>query len=242
MPSTAIAARSSRRIANAGSGDHFTLVFDEPVAVKSIAVETGKTAGGDKLDAGSLQVSADGKAFEPLARFADGAVRSELKDRPGPGDPHQARDRSEASAGDPRAGCRVRPPVATFRVPVRVRRGRLGRARDEGVGREGRAGVRAVVPDDQRGASGATATSPPALIRLTLKNDYAVVAGTSGDRITGSASFFKANPDDIGAMIHETTHVVPELRAAEEPVVAGGRGGRLRAVLQVRAPQAGPDR
>jgi len=34
------------------------------------------------------------------------------------------------------------------------------------------------------------------------------VAATAGDRITGSVQFFKAHPDDLGAMIHETVHVV----------------------------------
>src|SRR5262249_7468671 len=49
---------------------------------------------------------------------------------------------------------------------------------------------------------------PPAVIKMTLKNDYRGVAAASGDRITGSVSFFKAHPDDVGAMVHETTHVV----------------------------------
>src|SRR6266478_4094668 len=42
---------------NAGSSDHFTLLFDKPVAVHSIEVITGKPKGGDKLDAGTLEVS-----------------------------------------------------------------------------------------------------------------------------------------------------------------------------------------
>jgi hypothetical protein len=57
---------------NAGAADHFTLRFDKPVAVKSIAVTTGKPAGGDVLADGMLEVSADGIKFEALAKFADG--------------------------------------------------------------------------------------------------------------------------------------------------------------------------
>src|SRR5690348_5311720 len=55
---------------NAGTADHFTLVFDDPVAVRSLAVTTGRPGGGDALDAGALEVSADSQKFEPLARFA----------------------------------------------------------------------------------------------------------------------------------------------------------------------------
>jgi hypothetical protein len=39
---------------NAGRADHFTLVFDEPVAVKSVAATTGRPGGGDRLDVGVL--------------------------------------------------------------------------------------------------------------------------------------------------------------------------------------------
>src|SRR5438270_136548 len=66
---------------NPGSSDHFTLVFDRPVAVKSILVTTGKPSGGDTLDAGILEVSGDGKAFEQVARFADGVARTKLPGR-----------------------------------------------------------------------------------------------------------------------------------------------------------------
>ena len=61
---------------NAGKDDTVTLIFDTPVAVKSVTVTTGKPDGGDKLTAGSLEASEDGKSFEPLAKFADGAARS----------------------------------------------------------------------------------------------------------------------------------------------------------------------
>src|SRR5438270_6824457 len=46
---------------DAGPTDRFTLVFDKPVAVKSITVTTGKPDGGNRLDAGVLEASEDGK-------------------------------------------------------------------------------------------------------------------------------------------------------------------------------------
>src|SRR4051812_16121092 len=50
--------------ADAGAADHFTLLFDRAVAVKSVAAATGRPKGGDALDAGTLEVSEDGKKFE----------------------------------------------------------------------------------------------------------------------------------------------------------------------------------
>ncbi|HEY2251926.1 MAG TPA: hypothetical protein VGH74_12730, partial [Planctomycetaceae bacterium] len=64
---------------NPGSGDHFTLVFDKPVAAKSVGVKTGRADGSDRLDAGRLEISEDGKTFELLARFAEGIARGEPK-------------------------------------------------------------------------------------------------------------------------------------------------------------------
>ena len=38
-----------------------------------------------------------------------------------------------------------------------------------------------------------------------------------GGRITGSTKFFKAHPDDLGAMIHETVHVIQRYRSRNNP-------------------------
>jgi hypothetical protein len=43
---------------------------------------------------------------------------------------------------------------------------------------------------------------------MTLKKRYRGIAHAEGDRIVGSASYFKQHRDDVGAMVHETTHVV----------------------------------
>src|SRR5262249_9899881 len=49
---------------NVKSSDHFTLVLDRPVAVKSLVVTTGRPRESDQLDSGTLEGSADGKTFE----------------------------------------------------------------------------------------------------------------------------------------------------------------------------------
>jgi hypothetical protein len=54
-------------------------------------------------------------------------------------------------------------------------------------------------------------------VTLTLKNDYRGVAFASGARITGSVAYFKEHPDDVGAMVHETVHVVQHYRGGGNP-------------------------
>ena len=58
---------------------------------------------------------------------------------------------------------------------------------------------------------------PATQITMTMKNSYKGVAEASGTRITGSVKFFKARPDDLGAMIHETCHVIQRYRARGNP-------------------------
>src|SRR5205085_4085503 len=53
---------------------------------------------------------------------------------------------------------------------------------------------------------------PLTVITMTLRNDYSGVAAAGGGRITGSVRYFKAHPDDVGAMVHETVHTVQRYR------------------------------
>src|SRR5262249_6302279 len=56
----------------AGTTDHFTLVFDAPVRLSSVRIQTGKPGGGEELEAGTVEVSADGTAFEAAPGFRAG--------------------------------------------------------------------------------------------------------------------------------------------------------------------------
>src|SRR5262249_33755659 len=58
---------------------------------------------------------------------------------------------------------------------------------------------------------------PRTVVTMTLRKDYDGVAATGGGRITGSASYFKSHPDDFGAMVHETVHVVQAYRGRGNP-------------------------
>ena len=50
-----------------------------------------------------------------------------------------------------------------------------------------------------------------------MRSDYKGVAEASGNRIKGSVNYFKKRPNDIGAMVHETVHVVQSYRLPNNP-------------------------
>jgi hypothetical protein len=52
---------------------------------------------------------------------------------------------------------------------------------------------------------------------MALRSRYRGVAATSGTRITGSVRFFTEHPDDVGAMVHEVTHVVQRYQSGDRP-------------------------
>src|SRR5262249_47375100 len=67
--------------AGASAGDSFTLRLDSPVRLVSVAVVTGRPDGSDRLDAGTLEVSTDGKEFREIGKFADGAARAAVNEK-----------------------------------------------------------------------------------------------------------------------------------------------------------------
>jgi hypothetical protein len=201
---------------NPAAADHFTLVFDRPVAVKSVAVTTGRPGGGDALDAGVLEASADGQAFAELAKFADGTARAAsegrtvkaLRVRPSGAMPHPLAVREFVVESEP--------PVAVFRYPVEF----VVDVSDAPELKEW-AEKAAKVCERAYPMIGEELHSdgyrPPPLVTMTLKSNYNGVAATGGSHITGSVRYFKSHPDDIGAMVHETAHVVQHYRARNNP-------------------------
>lgn len=201
---------------NAGAGDHFTLMFDKPVGMKSIEVRTGKPKGGDQLDAGTLEVSEDGKKFEPLVKFAGGVARATPKGRkiqairikPAADLEHTLAIREFTIESDP--------PVATFKYPVEfivnVDDAPEMKAWAEKVARVCERQY-AMINEELK----SDGFKPPHLVTMTLKNSYDGVAATGGNHIVGSVKYFKAHPDDVGAMVHETVHVVQRYRFRNNP-------------------------
>jgi RNA polymerase sigma factor (sigma-70 family) len=188
----------------AGPADHFTLRFDRPVDVRSVAVDTGRPDGGDRLDAGVLEVSTDGTRFAPAGAFLAGAARVELggravravRVRPPAGRPLVVREVAVEST----------PPVARFADPVEY----VADAADApDLGRWAAAVARlcerhhAAVCDDLRGAG----IRPRPVVRIRVAPEYVGVAEAEDGRITLSADYFRAHPDDVGAVFHVAVYV-----------------------------------
>jgi hypothetical protein len=198
------------------AADHFTLVFDRSVAVKSIALQTGQPDGSASLDGGILEASQDGKSFDRLCTIEGGGTELNLENRsirairlkPAADMDHPLAIREFVIESDPS--------VASFRYPVEV----VIDVTDAPEMKEWAMNVARIceraypmINEELRSDD----FKPRHLITMTLKSDYRGVAATSGGRITGSVKFFKEHPDDVGAMVHETVHVVQSYRARNNP-------------------------
>ncbi len=201
---------------NAGSTDHFTLVFDKSVAIKSLVVTTGLPDGRQKLDVGSLEVSADGKKFETLAKFADGVARVMPKGR-------QIRSIRVKPAADLQHRLAIReiavessPPLALYKYPVEfvvdVRDAPQMKAWADKAARICERQYTMI--NEELKSDG---FKPRHVVRMTLKKDYRGVAEAGGGHITGSVRWFTERPGDFGAMVHETVHIVQDYRLPGNP-------------------------
>jgi len=200
---------------NATKDDYFTLTFDTPATVKSVRVTTGQPKGGDALTTGVLEVSADGKAFEELATFADGVAAGTPK-----GLVKAVRVRVTGDLKHPLVLREIAldsdPGVAVFKYPIEFVVD-VSDAPDMKEWAEKAARVcerQYPMICEELMSDGFQALT---VIRMTLKNDYKGVAAAGGGRITGSVTYFKAHPDDIGAMVHETVHCVQRYRGRGNP-------------------------
>jgi len=201
---------------NAASTDHFTLLFDKPVAVKSIVVTTGRSRGEDRLDAGILEVSPDGKKFEKLARFAEGVARGS----PGEKRIQAIRVKPVADLKHPLVIREItiesKPTVVVFKYPVEF----IVDVSDAPEMKEWADKVAHICEraypmiNEELKSEG---FKPPHQVRMSLKKSYDGVAAAGGGRITGSVKYFKAHPDDVGAMVHETAHIVQNYRTRGNP-------------------------
>ena len=199
---------------NPSKSDHLTLRFDHPVNLESVSVLTGRPNGEDVLTAGVLEVSEDGTKFEEAATFADGrasfAKRKAIAVRIRPTEDlkHPLVVREIAIRSNPK--------VAVFRYPIEF-------ALDVADAPEMREWAEKTVRIcerryamicDELASDGFTPTTQ---IRMSIKADYKGVAEASGNRIKGAVAWFKAHPDDIGAMIHEIVHCVQLYRGRSTP-------------------------
>ncbi len=192
---------------NPGRHDHFTMVFDQPVTVRSIGVVTGRPDGSDRLDAGTLEVSADGRVFRKLAEFAGGTTRGQtdglvikaVRVKPARAAKHPLAIREFSFESDP--------PLAVFKYPIEFVVDAAGAPEmKEWAEKAARVCEQSYPMINEELKS--DHFKPPHRVKLTLSNSYRGVADTSGDHIVASVRWFKAHPDAVGALVHETVHVV----------------------------------
>jgi hypothetical protein len=199
------------------STDHFTLVFTKPVSVKSVEVTTGRPKGGDQLDAGTLEVSVDGKTFEAIGTFSKGVAR-------GKPDGKQAiravRIRTSKDLKHPLAireiAIESEPAVTVFKYPVEF----IIDVSDAPEMKEWADKAARICERQYRMINEELKVDgyrPPRVVTMTLKKNYNGVAAAGGGRITGSVRYFKSHPDDVGAMVHETVHIVQQYRSRNNP-------------------------
>lgn len=201
---------------NLSGTDHFTVVFDKPVKARSISIVTGKPDGSESLAEGKLEGSADGKTFRELATFAQGKSQAALKDEPLVAVRVQPAAKSDHHLAIRELAIESDPPVAVFKYPVEF----VIDVADEPKMKDwalkvARTCTRAYPMINEELKS--DGFKPPTVITLALKNDYRGVAFASGGRITGAVKYFQEHPDDEGAMVHETTHVVQHYHGRDNP-------------------------
>jgi hypothetical protein len=200
---------------NAGKDDQLTLRFDEPVKVKSVRVATGRPKGGDALSAGVLEVSADGKKFQELAKFADGAAAGTPK-----GPVMALRIRATEELQQPLVIREISidsdPIVDVFKYPIEfvidVSDAPQMREWTENAARVCERQYRMLC--DELPSEG---FKPLSVIRLTMRTNYNGVAAAGGGRITASVKYFTDRKEDVGAIVHETVHCVQAYRGRGNP-------------------------
>jgi hypothetical protein len=198
------------------TGDTFTLTLAEPAAIKRIEVQTGDTDGKNVIGGAVLETSADGKVFSKVAAFASGAAKAAAGAKP----VKTIRIRFTADAAGPAAIREIvldaQPPIPVIKYPLEVR---LDISEVPDSKEWCQAAAKAVerwYPTfcDYLATDGFT---PSKVITITFKNDDKGIAATGGNNITCHMGWFKAHPDDLGAVVHESIHVIQAYRSRSNP-------------------------
>jgi hypothetical protein len=203
---------------NIGDDTSFTLKLDKAVDIKSVTVLSGNNKGEDLLQAGLLEAAGPNGEFREVARFDDGKATAESL-----GQVKTLRIRPEAPKEGEGAPLVIReitidsdPQVATFEYPVE-----FFVVVEDADDLEKWAEACARLCERQYPMINRELASegftPPTAITMRLTSEYQGVAAASGRRIVGSVEYFRRHQDDMGAMVHETAHVVQSYRSRNNP-------------------------
>jgi hypothetical protein len=203
------------------SEDRFTLAVAKPVKVKRVEVLTGRPDGADApttgvLEAGVLEASPDGQKFDQVATFESGIAKADLGGR----EIKALRIRPTRDGTTQLAIREIvldsQPPAPVFKYPIEVHLDASEVPEMKDWCERSKEIVEEWYPimAEYLGEEGYT---PPCRINLTFRKDMKGIAGTSRANITCGAGWFKAHPDDYGAIVHEAIHVVQNYRSRGNP-------------------------
>jgi len=197
--------------------DRFVLALAKPVRVKRVEVLTGKPdSTTNTLESGVLEASPDGQKFDQIATFESGIAQADLGGR-------AIKALRIRPTRDGKAQLAIReivldsqPPVPVFKYPIEVHLDASEVPEMKDWCERSKEIVEEWYPiiAEYLGDEGYT---PPCRINLTFRKDMRGIAGTSRANITCGAGWFKAHPDDYGAIVHEAIHVVQNYRSRGNP-------------------------
>lgn len=190
---------------------HLTLQFDRVVEIRSLTVTLGEGSTADV----ALEATIDGKTYSQIAVFAKGEAKTT--------ESCKAKALRIRATKDSEKPLVVRefaidsaPGVSPFRYPIEF-------TLDVADAPEMREWAEKVVRVCERHYPmictelASEGFKPTTRIHMAFKSDYNGVAEAADYRIRGSVKYFKRNPSDIGAMIHETAHCVQLYRQRQIP-------------------------
>ena len=203
------------------AGDTFTLVLTVPPKVTRVEVLTGRPGGAEALGQGVVEVSADGRAFTEAAALKSGAATADLGGR----EIKAIRLRATADGQGPVAIREIviqsQPPVPVFKYPIEVHLDDAEVPEMKDWCRRSKEIIEQWYPTlaEILASDGYT---PPRRINLEFKKGNRGIAGTSGSTITAYDGWFKAHPDDYGALVHEAIHVIQSYPKYDPPWLVEG--------------------
>jgi len=187
--------------------DDFTVVFERPVHVSRISIQTGDEKYENQLIAGILEVSEDGTKFSKVGTFSDGSIATLLD-------------------GDPICAVRIQPtsrqdnPLAihNFVIKSDEQLGRISRiprivfdsSQATDLTEWGDKALR-VARDSYPMVSKALASKDfmgPNYVRIWFNPNYRGVAATSNDTIEIAPAYVRTHMTDFGMVVHELTHTI----------------------------------
>jgi len=200
---------------SAHTGDDFRVVLSSPSHVTQIAVTTGDKDGADQLQAGSVEISEDGREYREVGTFSNGQAKV-FVDAPSI------------------VAVRIKP-TASQDQPLAIREITLSGVRINRVTRDPRIDFDySLAPDLGSWAQQAVEIAeksypmiarelnspgylPPNHVHIWFNTDYNGVAATGGEVIEISPTYVRAHKDDFGMVVHELTHAVQHYTHGDNP-------------------------